>query len=197
MQLCNHQKVGNKMRKLGRDILAACQVNDVGCAPHIIHILLKNRFETERCDVALNGTNKVLTHYRKSAGSKHDLFAVKGNEQGGVIEGIPIGIKGRWGTQFKALQYMKGNGEHMKLQCVRQAFNRTLKRAKEYQKYCLFAQELIQIAGNAVKLETSFKTVRIVHNQWRRSLRKDRLAKLVKCHYNIPNIEKVKGMPIV
>eukprot|EP01083_Nonionella_stella_P007266 20997_1 len=131
-----------------------------------------------------------------------------------------------------------------KLQCVRQAFNRTLsrevkdivlgiweptywedldytltsnkplqltlttlegalegfkrlKRAKEYQKYCLFAQELIQIAGNAVKLETSFKTVRIVHNQWRRSLRKDRLAKLVKCHYNIPNIEKVKGMPIV
>eukprot|EP01083_Nonionella_stella_P207469 753642_1 len=72
-----------------------------------------------------------------------------------------------------------------------------LKRAKEYQKYCLFAQELIQIAGNAVKLETSFKTVRIVHNQWRRSLRKDRLAKLVKCHYNIPNIEKVKGMPIV
>eukprot|EP01083_Nonionella_stella_P309269 1094623_1 len=116
------------MRKLGRDILAACQVNDVGCAPHIIHILLKNRFETERCDVALNGTNKVLTHYRKSAGSKHDLFAVKGNEQGGVIEGIPIGIKGRWGTQFKALQYMKGNGEHMKLQCVRQAFNRTLSR---------------------------------------------------------------------
>eukprot|EP01083_Nonionella_stella_P108241 314545_1 len=72
-----------------------------------------------------------------------------------------------------------------------------LKRTKEYQKYCLFAQELIQIAGNAVKLETSFKTVRIVHNQWRRSLRKDRLAKLVKCHYNIPNIEKVKGMPIV
>eukprot|EP01083_Nonionella_stella_P307122 1078379_1 len=65
------------------------------------------------------------------------------------------------------------------------------------EKYALFVIDIVTINGTCVPLEKSFKAVRVVHNQWRRSLGPERLKQLVYCYYNIRAIEKYHGKPFV
>ena len=65
-----------------------------------------------------------------------------------------------------------------------------LGRAKDYEKYADFCMDWLQVNGHCVKLEKSFKVVRVVHNKWRRSLKGDLLSILVEDYYNIRACER-------
>ena len=72
-----------------------------------------------------------------------------------------------------------------------------LQRTKDYSKYSDFCMKWLQVNGHCVKLETSFKVVRVVHNQWRRSL-KDSLLNILVCdYYNIRALEQYYGRKLI
>ena len=68
----------SKMRKCGDLFLAESNINDIGCGPHILHVILKNFFaKNGKCHRAKKKAGLVLTHLKKSK-SKHHLEKVAG-----------------------------------------------------------------------------------------------------------------------
>ena len=66
-----------KMRKAGDLFLEQQGVNDIGCAPHVVHLASKGFFNDNiKAKHALQSSQTVLTRYKKSK-SKHGLIAVK------------------------------------------------------------------------------------------------------------------------
>lgn len=72
-----------------------------------------------------------------------------------------------------------------------------LTRARGYKEYALFCIDLLNVNGTSVKLERSFKTVRIVHSQLRRSLKPDVLRMLVMDNHNLLALEKYEANPLI
>ncbi len=72
-----------------------------------------------------------------------------------------------------------------------------LTRCFEYEWYGKFCIEKLEINGTCVPLEKSFNAVRVIHNQWRRSLKPNNLAMLVYAYYNLRAIEKFRDCSFV
>ena len=72
-----------------------------------------------------------------------------------------------------------------------------LTRAKGLKEYALFCIDLLNVNGTSVKLERSFKSVRVIHSQLRRSLGDEVLKMLVMDHANLLAIEKYDKNPIM
>ena len=63
----------SKMRKCGDLFLSETNINDIGCGPHILHVILKNFFAKNiKCHRTKKKAGLVLTHLKKSK-SKHHL----------------------------------------------------------------------------------------------------------------------------
>ena len=74
---------------------------------------------------------------------------------------------------------------------------RRLRRANGLKEWAEFCIKYLDVNGSCVKLESSFKVVRVVHNQWRRSLAPDLLAQLVYDYFNIRALEKYRSKPLL
>ena len=63
----------SKMRKCGDLFLKETGINDIGCGPHVMHVILKGFFAANsKCSNAKEKSGKILTHLKKSK-SKHFL----------------------------------------------------------------------------------------------------------------------------
>ena len=114
-----------KMGKTGELFYEEEKVDDVGCASHILHLVVGGFFAKDvRAKFAKDCSQKVLDHYRNSL-SKQDLIAVKRLPADAKF-GIPIGEDGRWGSHYKGLTWMKENKQDLKQHCINDELNKSL-----------------------------------------------------------------------
>eukprot|EP01083_Nonionella_stella_P085304 236500_1 len=93
----------SKMRKCGDLFMKEEKVADIGCAPHVIHLILKAwHASNERVQNAKKKGGKVLTHIKKSM-TKHTLKEVAGVPKHKNF-GVPIGECYHWMETNRLLQ---------------------------------------------------------------------------------------------
>ena len=115
----------SKMQKAGRLFCEEEGVDDIGCAPHVLHLIVGGFFaDNVRAKFAKDCGQKVLVHYKNSK-SKHHLIAVKRLPPSAKF-GIPIGEDGRWGSYHKSMLWLQEHKQDMKQQCITDDYNKSL-----------------------------------------------------------------------